>query len=1111
MHASFLIPEAITRHLSMIRRYFRPTEQFRSAALAMAVLALYGASTSQVRAQVGTATLSGVVTDASGAVIPNANVELQSQSEKMARQTVTNASGAYVIPAIPPGTYTLQVKSQGFGEEVQRDIPLSSGQASSLNVALGLAKLTQDVTVTEAPPLLETATATVGSVLQTQQINNLPILGRNFTSLLVTSGGVAPVNAPDGGNNLAVGGTGVNPSVFGQRQRDNDFSLDGVSNNEPLFSSIPIFPPPEAIAEMKLSSGMSSGAYGHASGANINLVTKSGSEKLHADGWEFLRNNVLDARPYFSPSVTPYRYNQFGAAVGGPLVLPKILSAEKRWYFFAYYEGIRIRQNTNVVALVPTAAELAGNFSGDPVIYNPYSTTTLPDGTQTRTPFPNNQIPPDLLNQSALTIAKALYPAPNLAPGVIPGSNYLAGLPSPTNGNQWSGRIDHQFGSRDYFFVRYSQANNPSETYALPALPSASYARYTNIAVSDTHTFTPTFVVTGRFGLERINDGTDTLGDHSLATQAGTIDAFPAWHGIDQIPPILITNYPGLSQSNGFYGPQYFIEEMGDASKTLGRHTIQFGGAIMRTSFKTDNATGTQENFVSTQTSNFASGTGDALASYLLGTPDAAGRVVGSTEGNMLGYAYASYVQDDWRLNPKLTLNLGFRYDYAHPLVNQLGSGTFIFATGQYVWDKRNPITGAAPNIRAGLIPPDHNNFQPRVGVAYGVNDRTVFRASYGIFADVFGPNYAQTQQGNRGDWPFSFPQTVSGLNSGVPNAFLANPFPGPAEGSATPLGCEQCLDAYGPESRTPYVQEWTASMQRTLSPSMMFELTYFGAHGIKLGSQIVDNTATVPGPGPITARQVYPDFPVFVDNGFNRFASHYNALNVKFEKRYSKGLTLAANYTWSKNIDYVDSLVNEGYPFASPTRFNVAQQKGPAGFDLPQRFVVSYVYELPVKLKNKPANAVLGGWSVAGITQLDNGLPFATLLSTDNENIGSISGRLPEFSNFTAGANPALAKRTINQWFNTTAFPVPAPYTVGNAPRNLARGQGLRTSDFSFYKQFDLGERARFELRGEFYNLFNETTFGTPNDLADTPQFGTVSSTRLSGRTTQVAAKVHW
>ncbi len=408
------------------------------------------------------------------------------------------------------------------------------------------------------------------------------------------------------------------------------------------------------------------------------------------------------------------------------------------------------------------------------------------------------------------------------------------------------------------------------------------------------------------------------------------------------------------------------------------------------------------------------------------------------------------------------------------------------------------------------MIPPDHTNFQPRIGVAYSLNDKTVVRASYGIYADVFGPNYAQTQQGNRGDWPFSFPQTVSGLNGGTPNAFLANPFPGPALGSTTPLGCEQCLDPYGPESRTPYVQEWTASTQRTLSPSMLLELTYFGAHGLKLGSQIVDNTATTPGAGPITDRQVYPDFPVFVDNGFNRFASHYNALNVKFEKRYSKGLTLAANYTWSKNIDYVDSLVNEGYPFASPTRFNIPQQKGPAGFDLPQRFVVSYVYELPVKLKNKPANTALGGWSVAGISQFDNGLPFASLLSTDNENIGSISGRLPEFSNYTGG-NPNISGRSITKWFNTDAFPVPAPYTVGNAPRNIVRGQGLRQTDFSFYKQFDLGERLKFELRGEFFNLFNQTTFGTQTDLADTPQFGTISSTRLSGRTTQVAAKVHW
>jgi hypothetical protein len=410
------------------------------------------------------------------------------------------------------------------------------------------------------------------------------------------------------------------------------------------------------------------------------------------------------------------------------------------------------------------------------------------------------------------------------------------------------------------------------------------------------------------------------------------------------------------------------------------------------------------------------------------------------------------------------------------------------------------------------LPPPDHKNLQPRLGAAYSLNDKRVVRASYGIFSDVFGVNYAQTQQGNRGNSPFAFPQTVTGLNSGIPNAFLINPFPGPAEGSLTPLGCAQCLDGYGPETRTPYVQEWTASTQRTISQSMRFELSYFGAHGVKLGSQIVDNTATTPGPGPITTRQVYPNFPVFVDNGYNRFSSHYNAFNAKFEKRYSKGLTLAANYTWSKNIDYVDSLVNGGIfspNISSPARFNIPSQKGPAGFDLPQRFVVSYVYELPVKIQNKPANAVLGGWSVAGISQFDDGLPFTALLSTDNQNIGSV-GRNSEFANYT-GANTSIPNRTINEWFNTAAFPVPAPYTVGNAPRDNVRGQGLRETDFSLYKQFALRDRARLELRGEFYNLFNQTTFGQPNNLADTPQLGTISSTRESGRITQVAAKLHW
>jgi len=1073
-----------------------------------------------VLGQVGTATLSGTISDPSGAVIPGAQLSLKSTSQQFSRQAVSDSRGEYNIPAIPPGNYQLTVGAKGFTEATRTDVSLDSGQSSTLNVTMTVAGSSQQVLVSEAPPLLQTTTATVGTVIQTEQIHELPLLGRNFTSLLLTAPGVSTNPTPRGGPLSPTTGAnsaitnpfiGTNPSINGQRWRDNDYLVDGVENNEPLFNGIPMQPPPEALTEMKMESAMSSGAYGHASGASINLVTKSGSNTVHGDAWEFLRNNDLEARSFFVPSLGPYHFNQFGGTLGGPLVIPKLLSKEKGWYFFVYYEGIRIHQAANTAGLVPTPAQLSGDFSGSPPIYNPYSTTVDSSGNKVRQPFPNNQIPANLLNPAAVTIATSLYPKPNLAPNVIPGDNFFNPGQSIAQGNQWNSRIDHQFGRKDNFFARYTDADNPSTTTGYPTLPSESYNRFTNAEVSETHIFNPNFLVTSRFGLQRSDYGNATGGDHTVASRAGTLDAFPPYHGQDVIPPISISGYPGLSQGLAFYGPQYILSWIADAHKISGAHSIDFGGSIVRTTFITDNQTGTQEQFTTTETSNFTPGTGVALASFMLGLPDSAGRVVGNTAGDMHGNAYSLYVQDNWRASSALTLNLGFRWDYASPLINSYGSGTFIYETGQYVWSKANPITGAAPTTTPGILDPDYHNFQPRVGLAYQINGKTVVRSSYGIFFDTFGINYAQTEQGNRGNWPFAFPQSVSGLNATTPNAFLQNPFPGPAQGSATPLGCQQCLNAWPGTSRTPYVQEWTFSVQRQLASDWKAEARYFGSHGLRISSQIIDNTALYPAPGPIAARQLWPQFPAYVNNGYNGFSSYYEGLSLVLDKRFARGLLLSLNYTWSKAEDYVDELSDNIQLFGSnPTRINAKFWKGPSGWDVPQRFVASYVYEIPGKTSNAFANALLANWSLSGIVSLDDGVPYSARLTSDVANIGTVAGRYEEFPNLVGNPN-AIAQRTPQQWFNTAAFQIPASYTFGDAGRNILRTTGIKTWNFSLFKRWPFAESRSLELRGEFFNILNHTSFGYPGFIADSPQFGKESSVFVSGRQVQIALKVHF
>src|SRR5579872_3303489 len=1069
------------------------------------------AALAPMEAQVGTASLGGLITDPTGASVANATVTLASVSQKYSRSTVTGPSGEYKIPALPPGDYKLTVEDRGFQTATETNVNLSSGQASTLDVKMTVAGVSQQVTVTTAPPLLQTENATLGTTIPARHITDLPILGESFLNLMSVAPGVAPVAPAGSTTNFSPVGQSTMPSVYGQRQKDNNFTIDGVENRDPDLLGVPIYPPTEAIAEMKMESGMSSGVYGHASGATVNLVTKSGTNEWHGAAWEFLRNNDLDARSFFLPAVGAYRWNQFGGSIGGPLTIPRLLSKDKAWYIYGYYEGVRIHQASNYTGYVPTEAELSGNFAGDTPIYNPFTTVTGANGAQTRQPFPNNQIPVTLINQATLTIAKTLYPAPNLPAGQIPGANFLNTAPVVQDGDQWNARVDHQFGKRDSFFSRYSDARNPSHGAGLPAIPGQTLARLTNVVASDTHTFGPDFLITARFGMSRVDSPSTVAPVPGLSSQTGTLAVFPAFHGLEVIPPLSIPGYSGLSQASAIIGPLYQNSWTADSQKIHGKHTFEFGGGVVHSSVIVDNRTD-GVTFSTDQTSNFVPNTGYGLASFLLGIPETATRNAGDTEGDLHGNAYSLYLQDTWRVFQKLTLNLGLRWDYASPLINNYGLGTFVWETGQYVWDQKNPITGAAATIPQAGIPPDRHDFAPRFGIAYQLTPSTVVRSGFGIFYDVFGSNYVQTQQSPRGNWPFAFPQTITGLNSGVPTVFYPNVFLGPPTGSTVPLGCQQCLNINQSSSRTPYVEEWTFSIQHQFSPSWMLEAAYFGSHGLKLTGQIVDNTAIIPGPGPISARQKDPQFPPYVDNGFNVFPSWYDGMSLKLTKRLSYGLSFLLSYTFSKTEDISDNLSNAslgGNPTSNATRFNVAANKAVAGFDIPQNFVASIVYAVPGKTNNRWADAIVSGWNVSGIATHYSGLPFSVFLNADVANIGTVSGRYTQYPNLVG--NPFAINPTPQEWFNTAAFAQPAQYTFGNAGRNILRTDSLNNLNFSLFKRFPFHEKKDVELRGEFFDLFNNTSFGYPGDLVGTSQFGRLSNTRNSGRQVQLALKIHF
>jgi len=473
--------------------------------------------------------------------------------------------------------------------------------------------------------------------------------------------------------------------------------------------------------------------------------------------------------------------------------------------------------------------------------------------------------------------------------------------------------------------------------------------------------------------------------------------------------------------------------------------------------------------------------------------------------------AEGAYVQDTWR-HQNLTINAGLRYDYTPMPVNRLGLGPFDYSTGVYRWDRTNPITGAAPNMRPGGVPPDAHDFAPRLGVAYSITPRLVVRSSGGIFFNSFSSNYIQVAQSERGNWPFDFPQTLNGLNAATVDTVMPTIFQTNPQGSATPSACVQCLNIEQGSSRTPYVAEWTFSVQYQLSHDLALQASYFGSKGTKLTAQIIDNTTLYPGSSPIANRQLYPQFAPFVANGFNEFNSWYQGGALRLEKRFSHGFNYLVIYTYSKNLDQVDNLSNTvGSATSNPTRFNSGLNKGLAGFDLRHVLVASLIWEIPGHTNHTLLDAVVSGWRLGNIVTFHSGLPFSVIVFQDYANIGGVGGRYPEYASLVEDPN-AISSRTPQQWFNTAAFTVPANYTYGTAGRNILHTDRLISDDLSLSKLWTVREHSSIELRGEFFNLMNHPVFGYPDVFADDgPNFGSAGSTLNTARQVQLAVKVHF
>jgi Carboxypeptidase regulatory-like domain len=1099
---------------------------------------------SDVQGQVGEASLAGLVSDRTGAVIPQAKVALQGEDGALVRSVTSRQDGTYLIPTLLPGRYTLTVSAGGFETQRTRPFDLTSGQTAAINFSLKVASSSAQVTVEDIAPVLQTTSESIGTTLSSTMITSIPLLGRSFLNAISLAPGVVPVPPAGSTTNHSPVSQSTIPSVFGQRQKDNNFLMDGVENRDPNLLGVAIYPPPDAIREMTVDSGVGSSAFGHASGATIDVVTKSGTPSYHGTLWEYWRNNILDAKTYFTPSVGTYHWNQFGAEAGGPLLLPWLLHKRNKWYAYGYYEGVRINSPANYLATVPTPAEVSGDFSADApsdmsqcktevvtdsagrpfcaLVYNPFVTADPATGTYTRRPFDDNKIPASMINPSAAAIAN-YYPKPNYS---LPGQsvNWINQSGNHTYGNQWDARVDHQFGERHSFFARYTGASNPNDSVGLPGVNAHTTDQLVNAVASDTYVPTKSLVLTARYGVTGVNYFTGNSSPAGLPQSSGLGAVFPTFLGSEILPPISFDSYTGIPANDTTIGPVFQHSGIVDVQRLAGRHTISFGGAIVHTHEEQGSLASTSLGFLRGQTGDLVASvptlqktSGNAFASFLLGVPDSAARQLGGAFVDQTTYGYGLYLQDTWR-NGRLTLNGGIRYDYNAPPVNSYGLGTFYYEKGTYVFDLKNPITGAAATIRRGGITPDRNNFAPRFGFAYQVTPSTVVRASAGIFYDSFGSNYIQASQSAAGNWPFSSPQTISHLNATGVNAVLPNPFAnfGDPVGSPTTTGCSQCLNVYPASSRTPYVSEWTLSVQKQFGQSLGVEVAYFGSKGSKLTAQMLDNIAPEPSPNPKNLQTVrFPGRSPWVLNGYNEFNSNYNGLAVRVQRQYDHGLSYLVAYTYSKNIDQVDNLSSGniyGTATENPTRWNGYLNRGLAGFDITHVLSMVGVWKIPGRTHYRLVNGVISGWELSDILTLHSGMPYSVYISGDNENVGTIFGRQSQFPQQVG--NTHIGHRTPAEWFNTAAFVIPAYGTRGNVMRNPAelKSGGLVNNDMTLGKVWNIyRENTKFELRGEFFNLFNHTNFGFPGQTVGSTNFGQVSSTLNSGRTVQLAGKIHF
>jgi hypothetical protein len=1071
-------------------------------------------------AQTATGQITGTVRDASGAVMSGVKVVVSNQQTGLTRETKTAPNGDYVVPLLPVGVYIVTAEQTGFKTAILSDVVLTVEQIKRVDMLLAPGAVSETVEVQSNALVLDTASASVGHTITEKQVTELPLNGRNFLQLLFLGAGAVETTGEQGAMRQGVGNA---ISIMGARPTSNNFMIDGTANIDTSIGTPAAVLSVDAIQEFKEQTTTYSAEYGFSSN-QINIVSKTGTNDLHGTGFGFFRNDAWDARNFFDDKTAPappLDQKQFGFVAGGPVMLPGY-NGRNRTFFLANYEGTRIDRGATNFYTVPTPQELSGRFS-----------TTIIDPV-TGAPFPNNTIPQARFSKLAqLAIRNHWFPAPNAS---APQGNYQTVRTFPQVQDQFTLRGDQDLAKAGRVFVRYTKTSydNTTASNMIDAGNRLFVQDTTNWQVS--HSWPLANNLVNQFRLGRVDARADQQGiacpqsDVDFLGLTGTFTNIP--DAQRECPSIAINGYAGTGGAVNAYTASN--QPMWDISNTTtwvkGTHTLNFGVNYRRWWLQRDLATGFLGNYAYN-----VGFTGNLVADMLLGYYSGVGIFqpaafsVPGAAGNPREFNFmylAPYVQDDWRVNSHLTLNLGLRFDYRnvpYETNNRMAWRNLDYAPGGLLVADESLVSGGiadgayyqAAGRRSPENPDRFKVFAPRVGFAWRpIGEQTVIRGGYGVF---FDSAEGREIDGAADVYPYvirsNYPQSIG---QSAPLQTTDALFPSFVAGPATPAANTFLAVSQSPQPKNPYMQQWSIGVQRELFSRTTMELNYIGTHGTNLlmRRNIAQARPYDPAhPLSVDARKPYPNFVVYIDSDWGG-RSDYNALNAKLEHR-GRGSILTFAYTWAKSTDTKSAAAGIGASgFNGWQGFldnsNPERDHGLSDFDVDHRLVGSFVYNLPFGKGEKFASdaggvkdALVGGWQVNGIYTWQHGFPV-TIIAAD---VGGL--------NDTFGTNradlvgdPDVGDRTVNRWFNTAAFAQPAAGKLGNLGRNTERGPGVNNLDLALFKNFTVTHGVRLQFRLESFNAFNHTQFANVDTNLAAPTFGVITAARPA-RINQLGLKV--